>query len=40
MRQDGLYASVFSKDVDTALNVARALEVGNVGVNCCSPYDA
>ncbi|KAK5694396.1 hypothetical protein LTR17_024846 [Elasticomyces elasticus] len=24
MRQDGLYASVFSKDVDTALNVARA----------------
>lgn len=37
---DGLYASVFSENIDTALHVAHALEAGNVGVNCTSPYDA
>ena len=37
---DGLYASVFTSNVDTALRVARALEAGNVGVNCTSPFDS
>ncbi|KAK5679653.1 hypothetical protein LTR17_027585 [Elasticomyces elasticus] len=36
----GLYASVFSSNLDTALRVARALEAGNVGVNCTSPFDS
>ncbi|KAJ9602733.1 hypothetical protein H2200_012927 [Cladophialophora chaetospira] len=36
----GLYASVFSSNIDTALRVARALEAGNVGVNCTSPFDS
>lgn len=37
---DGLYASVFSSNINTALRVASALEAGNVGVNTSSPYDA
>ena len=37
---DGLYASVFSKNIDRALRVARALEAGNVGVNTTSPDGA
>jgi acyl-CoA reductase-like NAD-dependent aldehyde dehydrogenase len=37
---DGLYASVFSSNINTALRVARALEAGNVGINCTSPYGA
>lgn len=37
---DGLYASVFTKDGSRALRVARALEAGNVGVNCTSPDGA
>ncbi|KAL2835660.1 aldehyde dehydrogenase domain-containing protein [Aspergillus pseudoustus] len=36
----GLYASVFTKDGSRALRVARALEAGNVGVNCTSPDGA
>ncbi|KAF2159958.1 hypothetical protein M409DRAFT_37826 [Zasmidium cellare ATCC 36951] len=36
----GLYASVFTSNVDTALRVARGLEAGNVGVNCTSPFDS
>ncbi|KAF9892998.1 hypothetical protein FE257_012409 [Aspergillus nanangensis] len=36
----GLFASVFTKDVGRALRVARALEAGNVGVNCTSPDGA
>lgn len=36
----GLYASVFSSNIDTALRVARALDAGNVGVNCTSPFDS
>ncbi|TFK99662.1 aldehyde dehydrogenase domain-containing protein [Pterulicium gracile] len=33
----GLYASVFSKNIDRATRVAAALESGMVGVNCTSP---
>ena len=33
----GLYAAVFTKDIDRAIRVAKALEAGNVGVNCSSP---
>lgn len=33
----GLYASVFTKDIDRAMRVSRALEAGTVGVNCTSP---
>ena len=33
----GLYAAVFSKNIDRALRVASALESGAVGVNCTSP---
>ena len=33
----GLYASVFTKNIDRALRFAKGLEAGNVGVNCTSP---
>lgn len=33
----GLYASLFTKDIDRAMRVSRALEAGTVGVNCTSP---
>jgi acyl-CoA reductase-like NAD-dependent aldehyde dehydrogenase len=33
----GLYAAVFTKNIDRALRVAKALEAGSVGVNCTSP---
>lgn len=33
----GLYASVFTKDIDRAVRMAKALEAGTVGVNCTSP---
>jgi aldehyde dehydrogenase (NAD+) len=33
----GLYASVFTKNIDRALRVASVLEAGSVGVNCTSP---
>ncbi|KAK6371468.1 hypothetical protein LTS17_008718 [Exophiala oligosperma] len=36
----GLYASVFTKDINKAMRVARALEAGSVGVNTASPYGA
>ncbi|KIW51484.1 hypothetical protein, variant [Exophiala xenobiotica] len=36
----GLYASVFSTNINKALRVARALEAGSVGVNETSPYGA
>lgn len=32
----GLYASVFTKDLDRAVRVSRALQAGLVGVNCTS----
>lgn len=36
----GLYAAVFSKNIDRALRVAKSLEAGTVGVNCTSPSGA
>ncbi|CAK7200482.1 hypothetical protein SEUCBS139899_003178 [Sporothrix eucalyptigena] len=36
----GLYASVYTKDVDRALRIAKKLESGYVGVNCTSPATA
>ena len=36
----GLFASVFTKNVDRALNFAKKLEAGNVAVNCSSPMGA
>ncbi|KPI35622.1 Retinal dehydrogenase 1 [Cyphellophora attinorum] len=36
----GLYASVFTRDINKAMRVARALEAGSVGVNTASPYGA
>lgn len=34
----GLYASVFTKNIDRALRFAKALEAGTVGVKCTSPH--
>ncbi|OKO93681.1 Aldehyde dehydrogenase [Penicillium subrubescens] len=36
----GLYASVFTKDLDRAVRMSRALQAGLVGVNCTSPTNA
>ncbi|RMJ23592.1 Aldehyde dehydrogenase [Aspergillus sp. HF37] len=33
----GLYASVFTKDIDRAVRMSKLLEAGAVGVNCTSP---
>ncbi|KAJ5198121.1 uncharacterized protein N7498_007238 [Penicillium cinerascens] len=33
----GLYAAVYTKDINRALRMAKKLEAGNVGVNCTSP---
>ncbi|KAI0057620.1 putative betaine-aldehyde dehydrogenase [Artomyces pyxidatus] len=33
----GLYASVFTKDIDRAIRVAKQLESGQVGINTASP---
>lgn len=33
----GLYASVFTKDLDRAIRLSKALEAGVVAVNCTSP---
>ncbi|EUC33930.1 hypothetical protein COCCADRAFT_36289 [Bipolaris zeicola 26-R-13] len=33
----GLYASVYTKDIDRALRFAKGMEAGTVGVNCTSP---
>lgn len=33
----GLYASVFTKNIDRAMRFAKALEAGTVGINCTSP---
>jgi aldehyde dehydrogenase (NAD+) len=33
----GLYASVFTKDLDRAVRMSKALQAGLVGVNCTSP---
>lgn len=37
MYRYGLYASVYTKDIDRALRFAKGLEAGTVGVNCTSP---
>ncbi|KAL4939847.1 hypothetical protein BDV06DRAFT_230798 [Aspergillus oleicola] len=34
----GLYASVFTKDIDRAMRASKSLEAGTVGVNCTSPF--
>lgn len=36
----GLYAAVFTKDLDRAVRLAKALDAGTVGVNCTSPTNA
>ncbi|KAJ5514287.1 Aldehyde/histidinol dehydrogenase [Penicillium fimorum] len=36
----GLYAAVFTKDIDRAVRLAKALDAGTVGVNCTSPTTA
>lgn len=36
----GLYASVYTKDLDRAMRFAKGLESGMVGVNCTSPTTA
>ncbi|CAG8948874.1 hypothetical protein HYFRA_00001997 [Hymenoscyphus fraxineus] len=33
----GLYASVFTQNIERAMRVAKGLEAGTVGVNCSSP---
>lgn len=33
----GLYAAVFTKDINRAMRFAKVLEAGTVGVNCTSP---
>ncbi|KAJ5654410.1 hypothetical protein N7490_001413 [Penicillium lividum] len=33
----GLYASVFTKDLDRAIRFSKALQAGTVGVNCTAP---
>ncbi|CAI7598785.1 unnamed protein product [Penicillium glandicola] len=36
----GLYAAVFTKDLDRVVRLAKALDAGTVGVNCTSPTSA
>lgn len=36
----GLYAAVFTKDIDRAMRVATKMESGTVGINCTSPNTA
>ncbi|KAI1866180.1 uncharacterized protein JN550_007869 [Neoarthrinium moseri] len=36
----GLYAAVYTNDIDRAMRCAKALEAGMVGVNCTSPSGA
>ena len=33
----GLYAAVFTQDINRAIRVAKALEAGTVGINATSP---
>lgn len=33
----GLYAAVYTKNIDRAIRFAKGLEAGTVGVNCTSP---
>ena len=36
----GLYASLYTKDLERALRVAKKLESGMLGVNCTSPTNS
>ena len=36
----GLYAAVFTKDIDRAMRISKGLEAGTVGINCTSPSTA
>ncbi|ETN46372.1 uncharacterized protein HMPREF1541_00556 [Cyphellophora europaea CBS 101466] len=36
----GLYASVYTKNIDRAMRFAKALDSGTVGINCTSPTGA
>lgn len=36
----GLYAAVYTRDINRAMRFAKALEAGTVGVNCTSPFVA
>lgn len=36
----GLYASVYTKDIDRAMRFAKGFEAGMVGINCTSPTSA
>ena len=36
----GLYAAVYTKNIDRAMRFAQDLEAGSVGVNCTSPVTA
>jgi aldehyde dehydrogenase (NAD+) len=38
--EHGLYAAVYTKDLDRAMRVASKLEAGTVGVNCTGPTKA
>jgi acyl-CoA reductase-like NAD-dependent aldehyde dehydrogenase len=33
----GLYAAVYTKNIDRAIRFAKGLEAGTVGINCTSP---
>jgi aldehyde dehydrogenase (NAD+) len=36
----GLYAAVYTKDIDRALRMSQRLEAGTVAINCTSPTTA
>ncbi|KAH7153660.1 aldehyde dehydrogenase domain-containing protein [Dactylonectria macrodidyma] len=36
----GLYAAVYTRDIDRAMRFAKSLEAGTVGINCTSPSGA
>jgi aldehyde dehydrogenase (NAD+) len=36
----GLYAAVYTKNLDRAMRMAKAIEAGSVGINCTSPTGA
>lgn len=36
----GLYAAVYTRDIDRTVRFAKVLEAGTVGINCTSPSGA
>lgn len=36
----GLYASVYTRDIERAMRFAKSMEAGSVGINCTSPTGA